>query len=34
MSDQELEQCIAKQNEIFIPKFVEEFNKAGMLKRV
>ena len=34
MSDHELEQYIAKQNEIFTPKVVEEFNKAGMLRRV
>ena len=34
MSDHELEQYIAKQNEIFTPKVVEEFTKAGMLRRV
>ena len=34
MSDHELEQYITKQNEIFTPKVVEEFTKAGMLRRV
>ena len=34
MSDHELEQYIVKQNEIFTPKVVEEFTKAGMLRRV
>ena len=34
MSDHELEQYIAKQNEMFTPKVVEEFTKAGMLRRV
>ena len=34
MSDNELEQYIAKQSEIFTPKVVEEFTKAGMLRRV
>ena len=34
MSDHELEQYIVKQNEIFTPKVVEEFMKAGMLRRV
>ena len=34
MSDHELEHYIVKQNEIFTPKVVEEFTKAGMLRRV
>ena len=34
MSDHELEQYIVKQNEIFTPKVIEEFTKAGMLRRV
>ena len=34
MLDHELEQFIVKQNEIFTPNVVEEFTKAGMLKRV
>ena len=34
MSDNELEQFIVKQNEIFTPKVIEEFTKAGMLRRV
>ena len=34
LSDHELEQYIIKQNEIFTPKVVEEFTKAGMLRRV
>ena len=34
MSDHELEQYIVKQNEIFTPKVVQEFTKAGMLRRV
>ena len=34
MSDHELEHYIVKQNEIFTPKVIEEFTKAGMLRRV
>ena len=32
MSDHELEHYITKQNEIFTPKIVEEFTKAGIKK--
>ena len=34
MSDNELEQYIVKQNEIFTPKVLQEFTKTGMLRRV
>ena len=34
MSYHELGQHIVKQNEIFTPKVVQEFTKAGMLRRV
>ena len=34
MSDHELEQCIVKQNEIFIPKVVKKFIKPEMLRKV
>ncbi len=34
MSYHELEQYITKQHEIFTHKVIEEFTKAGMLRRV
>ena len=34
MSDNELELYAKKQDEIFTPKVIEEFKKAGMLRRV
>jgi len=34
MLDHDLEQYMVKQNEIFTPKVVKEFTKAGMLRRV
>ena len=34
MSDNELELYAKKQDEIFTPKIIEEFKKAGMLRRV
>jgi hypothetical protein len=34
MSENELKLYAAKQDEIFTPKAIEEFKKAGMLRRV
>ena len=34
MSDNELELYAKKQDEIFTPKVIDEFKKAGMLRRV
>ena len=34
MSENELELYVTKQDEIYTPKAIEEFKKAGMLRRV